>query len=478
LFLPHTAHAIYDPSSVANNPVGVHILSPDEVDKASELVNNSGRSQWGYVTVPIQSTDRDKIKWTNFMVKAYQKKVIPIIRIATFVDSINWAEPNNHDLIDFANFLNELPWPTKNRYIVVFNEVNRSDEFGGSIKPKVYAAILNNAITIFKERSDDFFILPAGLDNAANTGPNSTKWNVYLSQMEQAVPGIFDRIDGWTSHAYPNPAFVASPRQKGENKLNSYDTDLRFIFRFSKKDLPIFITETGWDQNKLGNDLVGTYYDFAFKNVWVNPKIITITPFLLFAGTPPFEKFSLLNRDFSSRPSYLAIQRYARTGEPLLNPPPTPIIQEVFSGNRTSSGSLETIFKGNRSDNLGNFITRLFSFFKKSQYFNVIVGGKEYQAEEAVSISEKAVGLAKYSHLEQGRAMLFRFPKPDKYPFWMKNMKFDIDIVWIRSLKVIAVNHGDHLDPNTLIYPPEKIDTVLEVSPDSGIKPGDLVQLP
>ncbi|KKT35720.1 MAG: hypothetical protein UW23_C0012G0027, partial [Candidatus Collierbacteria bacterium GW2011_GWA1_44_12] len=115
----------------------------------------------------IQSTDRDRIKWQKFLDKCKELKVIPLIRVATVPEGLSWVEPNDYDLIDFANFLGDLKWPLANRYVIFFNEVNRSDEYGGLVNPEIYADILANAYDIFKNVSTDFFILPAGLDNAA-----------------------------------------------------------------------------------------------------------------------------------------------------------------------------------------------------------------------------------------------------------------------------------------------------------------------
>ena len=38
--------------------------------------------------------------------------------------------PNEYDLIDFANFLNQLPWPVNNRYVIIYNEPNQENEWG------------------------------------------------------------------------------------------------------------------------------------------------------------------------------------------------------------------------------------------------------------------------------------------------------------------------------------------------------------
>ena len=55
----------YDPASVPNNRVGVHILDPNEINDAAKLINSSG-GDWGYVTIPIRSNDRDRDKWLKF----------------------------------------------------------------------------------------------------------------------------------------------------------------------------------------------------------------------------------------------------------------------------------------------------------------------------------------------------------------------------------------------------------------------------
>ena len=163
------AYAIEDPLSIPNNKFGVHILFTTELSDASRLFNSNG-GDWGYVTIPIQAGDRDLEKWQRFMDDARELHVIPIIRLASenyYFDTKVWRKSHYDDILDFANFLNSLEWPVKNRYIVVFNEVNRSDEWEGNLNPAEYANILGYAVSAFKSLNDDFFIISAGLDNAA-----------------------------------------------------------------------------------------------------------------------------------------------------------------------------------------------------------------------------------------------------------------------------------------------------------------------
>lgn len=308
--------AVSDPLSVPNNKLGIHILFPGELHQASDIVNNQGKGSWGYVTIPIQATDRNRGKWQLFLDKCLEEKVIPIIRVATVPDGSSWEEPDNFDLIDFANFLDDLHWPIRNRYVVIFNEVNRPDEFGGKVNPEKYADILQNAIDIFKSRSEDFFILPAGLDNAAINQYGSMYWKQFLSRMNQRQPGIFDRIDGWTSHAYPNPDFSSRPDLSGQNKIDSFRIDLQYLKRFTGKKLPVFITETGWSTKYLSEKQIAFYYDYAFSKVWSDEQVVAVTPFLLNAQDGPFTVFSFLGEKESPKEFVSGFGHFALTGEP------------------------------------------------------------------------------------------------------------------------------------------------------------------
>src|SRR3989344_3133908 len=120
LLFTSAAHAIVDPISVPNNKFGVHILFTTELSEAARLVNSAG-GDFGYVTIPIQSGDKDIEKWQKFMDSAKQNHVIPILRIATenyYFNTRVWRKPKYEDVLDFANFLDSLDWPTKNRYVV------------------------------------------------------------------------------------------------------------------------------------------------------------------------------------------------------------------------------------------------------------------------------------------------------------------------------------------------------------------------
>ena len=310
-----SAFAIEDPLTLPNNKVGIHILFPSELESAAKLVNANG-GDWGYVIIPIQAGDKDLKKWQGFMDEAKQLHVIPIIRLASEGDYFNttvWRKPDMNDVLDFANFLNSLDWPVKNKYVVVFNEVNRGDEWGGVPDAADYAQILSYAVTIFKAKDPDFFIISAGMDNAAPTSSIFMNEYTFLSQMNQAIPGIFNQVDGIASHSYPNPGFSQPPSLVSRMSISSFTFEKNLVESLSSKKLPVFITETGWSQGVVGQQTAANYFLQAFQTTWNNPDIVAITPFLLQAGSGPFSTFSLLDTGGNPTSVYKTIYSLIKT---------------------------------------------------------------------------------------------------------------------------------------------------------------------
>lgn len=294
------SHAFFDPLSVPNNFHGIHILFHSELPQAANLVNSTS-GEWGYVTIPIQAGDKDLAKWQNFMDEAKKLKLIPIVRLATEADPYNtsvWRKPTGTDILDFANFLDSLDWPLENRYIIVFNEQNRFDEWGGEApSPEVYAGLLTYAYDTFKERSPNFYMIMGGLDNAApNDGVKYMDNFVYLNKMLAWNKDIFSKIDGFSSHSYPNPGFIAPPLHNQREGITTYEYEYSLINSHSTRKIPVFITETGWDSKKLGENLVAKYYKIAYENFWNKDrdKIVAITPFLLHSQGGSFDIFSFV----------------------------------------------------------------------------------------------------------------------------------------------------------------------------------------
>lgn len=353
LFSSPKSEAFFDPLSIANNKVGIHILFPSELPQAAKLVNGNG-GDWGYVTIPIQAGDRDLVKWQVFMDQARALHITPILRLATEGDYFNtadWHKPDESDILDFANFLNSLNWPVQNRYIIIFNETNRADEWGGEVRPDEYARLLSYAVLTFKAKSPDFFIIGAGMDNAAaNTDIAMNEYD-YLRQMNGAVPGVFNMVDGMASHSYANPAFSQPPYIHTSESITSFEYEHALVESLATKQLPVFITETGWSTNSVSDSTIAGYFRDAFATVWSEKDIVAVTPFLLQANGVQFGDFSLLNANGNPSLSYTALFTLPKIkGTPIINASllsvalPTPSLAPVenFTNAGDNSAALST----------------------------------------------------------------------------------------------------------------------------------------
>ncbi len=300
LISPSSALAKYDPLSVPNNKYGIHIVDPNDMGDAAKLVNSSS-GDWGYVTLVIQDDDRDIGKWQRVFNQMRSLHLIPLVRLATHIDGDSWAKPYKNSASDWATFLHALNWPTENRYVIIFNEPNHANEWGKSIDPEQYAKTLREHADKLRAISDDFFILPAGLDVSASSDGKSLDAATYLSRMLKAEPSLFDVIDGWTSHSYPNPAFSGSPYALGRGTLRSFQWEIQYLKSLGvTKQLPVFITETGWvhregvmtNSSQLSSAQVGANLVIAANTIWNDSSIVAITPFVLSYQGLPFDHFS------------------------------------------------------------------------------------------------------------------------------------------------------------------------------------------
>jgi hypothetical protein len=314
--------AIVDPTTVPNNRIGIHIVSAADLVNAAQMINGNG-GQWGYVSMVIRQDERNTDQWRAVFNQMNRLKLIPIIRIATSVDKQNWVKPNPEDADIWASFLDSLPWPVKNRYVVIFNEPNHASEWGGQIEPQEYANILKTYTQVLKTKNEDFFVLPAGLDASARNINGETMDEVkYLTQMLKAVPEVFDAIDGWASHSYPQPNFQGSVIATGRGSVRTFDWEIAQLKKLNiNRNLPIFITETGWRKNGYTEKQLNYFYTTAFNQIWNRNDIIAVTPFLLNYQEQPFLDFSWQqpnSTDFF--PQYYTVENIPKTiGKPVQN---------------------------------------------------------------------------------------------------------------------------------------------------------------
>lgn len=114
----------------------------------------------------------------------------------------------------------------------------------------------------------------------------------------------------------------------------------------------------------------------------------------------------------------------------------------------------------------------------------VKIGNVTIEVEVADTPLAREKGLSGRESLEENRGMLFVFPKKGYYSFWMKEMNFPIDIIWIADDKIVDIAPsvptlaGEFLKT---YQPKEPVNFVLEVnagfSESHSLKVGDRVEI-
>jgi hypothetical protein len=115
---------------------------------------------------------------------------------------------------------------------------------------------------------------------------------------------------------------------------------------------------------------------------------------------------------------------------------------------------------------------------------NVVINKKLVQVETVDDFIKQTQGLSDRSSLGENNGMLFVFSDKQVRRFWMKNMKFPLDIIWIEDNAVVKIdkNLPPAGDKPTISYDSSiPVNFVLEVNAGwadkNKIKIGNLVKI-
>ncbi|NTW27368.1 MAG: DUF192 domain-containing protein [Candidatus Moranbacteria bacterium] len=136
----------------------------------------------------------------------------------------------------------------------------------------------------------------------------------------------------------------------------------------------------------------------------------------------------------------------------------------------------------------GSLLAFLFGYLFIYQYsvagnevVSIKLHEKTFRAEVVTSQQAMAKGLGQRDDLCENCGMLFEFPKAAKHSFWMKDMRFPLDIIWITQGKIVYIEKNVQSTFLETITPPENADMVLEINAgivdQLGVKVGDVVKL-
>jgi len=100
----------------------------------------------------------------------------------------------------------------------------------------------------------------------------------------------------------------------------------------------------------------------------------------------------------------------------------------------------------------------------------VRINDQTFNVDVADNMMSRAQGLSGREKLNDDEGVLFVFGTSSIQGFWMKDMKFPIDIIWIKGERIVGFEENVQPESEktvfrlTVYYSPEAVDRVLEVN--------------
>lgn len=122
---------------------------------------------------------------------------------------------------------------------------------------------------------------------------------------------------------------------------------------------------------------------------------------------------------------------------------------------------------------------RIFTDYERR---SVKIGKEKYRLYVSDTEPKRMRGLSEVASMPNNQGMLFIFEEPDTYGFWMKDMKFPLDMIFLRESKVVDLKENvlETSFPQ-IYYPITAVDAVIELRTGqikkTGIRIGDPLKI-
>lgn len=102
-------------------------------------------------------------------------------------------------------------------------------------------------------------------------------------------------------------------------------------------------------------------------------------------------------------------------------------------------------------------------FFYAKNHKTVQINGQKFFVELALTEKEQTQGLGRRKDMKENEGMLFVFLEKKEHSFWMKDMQFDLDIIWIEEGKIVYIAKNVSHNLSETINPKINSDKALEI---------------
>jgi len=124
-----------------------------------------------------------------------------------------------------------------------------------------------------------------------------------------------------------------------------------------------------------------------------------------------------------------------------------------------------------------------YKYFFSPKQPHLKIAGHKINLEVAKTEADKAQGLSNRAPLPPDTGMLFVYDQPQISAFWMKDMNFALDFIWINNDQVVELTENvqpEDYQPPKSFQPQVPVTSVLEVNSGTvknlGLQVGDLVE--
>jgi uncharacterized repeat protein (TIGR01451 family) len=297
LFTIPPATRVYD------NPYGVHTYVQDlcldryidfQLDKALNLVGAGGHVKQLLYPV-INSTSGPRQCWVEFVNGAYDRDLVPIVRIQGEWSGGYWIKPQADAPGDYTSIaeaykrvVQGLPRRDGHTlYVEVWNEPDLPVEWSGSPNAWEYGHFFVDVAAAIHSLGDSRIkVLNGGL----------TPGNSSFTRQLVSVLSFVDSFDLWATHCYPHNHSPEYNLHQGtatypQYAIDSYLLELDVLARYGgRRNVQVILTEAGHAlyENTFGFEGYppisesnrADYMVRAFQNYWLSwPEVVAVTPF-------------------------------------------------------------------------------------------------------------------------------------------------------------------------------------------------------
>ncbi len=323
----------------ANPKLGVHTRLADEVEAwkiaRSLVMAREMGAPWIVETFPWAYVERSpgQYDWGHadlVVSQAYQQGLTIIARLDVVPD---WARPPNSSTryldeehsADFARYAAAFAgrYRDRVRHIVVWNEPNLSSEWGGRPPdPDAYVTLLQTVYPAIKAANPDAVVLAAGLAPTTEAPQSGRGWDdlLYLEAMYEA--GARDYFDALAAHAYGRQSPFSQRPDPGRVNFRRVELLRLVMERYGDEGKKVYITEAGWNDHPRWVHAVrpAARIQYTLEACqWAGQQdwLAALAFWQLrmpWGGASAQTYFNFVGVDFTPRPIYLEVQKYAREG--------------------------------------------------------------------------------------------------------------------------------------------------------------------